>query len=63
MNAGPMMRDNPHRLILDLQAAQVRAHKLGLHITAQVLNNAMNTCEWEMAGDHVSAGKAAHGEF
>lgn len=56
------MRDRPDRLVLDIQAMQTRAHALGLHMTAHALNNAMNVCGWEQAGDTDAAAKAARGE-
>lgn len=56
------LRDSPQRLVLDIQALQMRAHKLGLHITGRAINNAMNVCGWEQAGDADAASKAMHGE-
>lgn len=55
----PSDTDAARLLVLDIQAMQSRAHRLGLPITARALNNAMNASGWEQAGDFLQAAKAA----
>lgn len=49
-------------MIQDVEELEQRAHHLGMHVTARALNNAKNALGWEMAGDLISAGKAAEGK-
>ena len=50
------------QLILDIQALESRAHRLGLHATGHALNSAKNAIGWEMAGEPEKAGMAARGD-
>lgn len=45
----------------DITALELRAHALGLHVTAQALNNAKNASGWEKAGEIEHAARAARG--
>lgn len=49
-------------LVLAIEDAEQRAHKLGLHVTGHALNRAKNALGWEVAGDVEQAGRAARGE-
>ena len=47
----PADYDACRMLILDLQALQSRAHRIGMVLTAHALNEAMNKAGWELAED------------
>lgn len=49
-------------LVIDINALESRAHRLGMTVTGHALNNAKNAAGWELAGDTELAGKAARGE-
>jgi hypothetical protein len=49
-------------LVAEIEAAEQRAHHLGLHVTAHALNRAKNALGWEIAGDITRAGMAARDE-
>jgi hypothetical protein len=36
-------------LILDIQALESRAHRLGMHLAAKALNESVNKAGWELA--------------
>jgi len=48
-------------LLQDLLEMEMRAHDIGMTITAHALNNAKNAAGWELAGDSIQAGRAARG--
>lgn len=49
-------------VLLKIEELEQRAHRMGLHTTAHILNNAKNALGWEMAGDLVAAAAAGRGE-
>lgn len=53
-----MKRNEADKIVLELQTMQKRAHAAGLHFTARALNNTMNACGWEIAGNLDQAVKA-----
>jgi hypothetical protein len=57
-----MTDDTAERLLAGIQQLESRAHILGLTITARSLNNAKNTCGWELAGNTDRADKSTRGE-
>jgi len=56
------LRDNPRRLLADIQQLEDRAHKLGLTMVAQSLNRAKNVAGWVMAGEPNAAISAMNGK-
>ena len=50
------------QIVAALVSLQQKAHGAGLTVTGHGLNNAMNACGWEMAGNTDRAGKATRGE-
>ncbi len=62
MPLAPKDRNAAYQLILDIQALENRAHRLGLHATAHALNSAKNASGWEIAGEPEKAGMAARGD-
>lgn len=51
-----------HNMIQEIQELEVRAHDLGMTVTASALNNAKNALGWELAGNVLKAAKAKRGE-
>lgn len=57
------MRQFPEKqeLLRSIEAAELRAGELGLHISARALNRAKNAVGWEMSGNLKEADNAAFG--
>ena len=53
---------NGEKIVAKLQELEQQAHHAGLTVTGLAINNALNACGWEQAGEIVMAGKAARGE-
>jgi hypothetical protein len=51
--------DDPHLLLRDLTALEMRANALGLFPAARALNNAKNAIGWQLAGNIAEADAAA----
>jgi hypothetical protein len=53
------MKDDPHMLLRDLIALEMRANALGLFPAARALNNAKNAIGWQIAGNISEADAAS----
>lgn len=51
--------DDPHTLLRDLLALEMRANALGLFPAARALNNAKNAIGWQLAGNIAQADAAS----
>jgi hypothetical protein len=49
-------------MIEEIQELEIRAHNLGMHITARALNEAKNALGYELARDHKQAVLASRGQ-
>jgi hypothetical protein len=55
-------RELQDELVWYIQAAETRAHDIGLHVSGRALNRAKNACGWEISGDVLKAAAASKPE-